>query len=405
MRRLATLAVVTVVSWGAAATFIASAVDAAPADVFAATAAASGVRVSMEVPNAPATDTPIDGGGPTAQASLSSVGESIGFAAFPDPGGLVISAPGLIAGLSQAPVAPPEYPLFVRSDATTNPSATAGAGPYALSATSDATSSRASATGGLASDPAGSVSTVSSIAGTSAEDGRVVSTATTAVTGLAVGPLTVSQIRSTAQLVQNRDGTRTPTSDLHLQGLSVGGTPIDITPDGLDVADGATIPLPVGPAATQVLQAQDITVDVLGVTATDGTVVSPALRIRFPAPTPDGGTAVTTIVIGNSVASLTSTLRVPVSTGGPAPVVAPGGGVPAPGVDLSGNAALPVTGEVPVASPGDVAPVGVDQAAATVRTPPQFAIDVSGLYLVCALAIAVVFVMSQLIRLVGVRSR
>src|SRR4051794_1304499 len=107
MRRLATLVGGTAVSWCATATFAATDVDAAHSTPFAASAAASGVRMTVVLPDAPVTDTPVDGGGPTAQVALSSLGTSTGYAAFPDPGGLVISAPGLVAGLLQSPISPP----------------------------------------------------------------------------------------------------------------------------------------------------------------------------------------------------------------------------------------------------------------------------------------------------------
>src|SRR5712692_9172800 len=62
---------------------------------FSGSAAAGGVRVTVNVPGAPLTDTPIDGGGPTAQVVVDSIGTSSGYAAFPDPGQFVLSIPGL----------------------------------------------------------------------------------------------------------------------------------------------------------------------------------------------------------------------------------------------------------------------------------------------------------------------
>lgn len=411
-RRLATLMVATTVSWCATASLAATGADAAGSSVFAAgssvfaaTAAASGVRMTVELPDAPATDTPVDGGGPTAQASLSSLGESIGYAAFPDPGGLVISAPGLIAGLSQSPISPPEYPLFVSSDATTQPNASVDAGPYALSAVSDAVSSHAAATAGLLSD-AGAVANVSSIATVMSNAGRVISAGTTDVEGLTIGALTVSQIRSSAQLAQNPDGSSTPTSDLELTGLRVGNNPIQLAPDALNLANAATIPLPIGAAANELLKAQGITVEVLGVRATKGTVVSPALQIRFPSPVPDLGTAIVTIVIGNSVASLSTTTGEGSNSAGSGAVIAPGSGTPTTGGVGDALGSVGIAGTAPgTGRAADIAPVSADQTGTALVIPPQLPIDISSLYLVCALAIAVLFTMSQLIRLAGVRAR
>lgn len=408
-RRLAPLVVATVLSWCAATSLAASGTPsarAADAGIFAAKAAASGVRMTVEVPNAPATDTPVDGGGPTAQAALSSVGESIGFAAFPDPGGLVISAPGLFAGLSGAPVSPPEYPLFVSSDSTTRPQASAGAGPYALHAESDPASSRATATAGLASDSNRSAGEVSSAASVTSTADRVLSLGTTEVAGLVVGPLAIGRIRSSAQLVRNPDGSRTPSSDLELSGVTVADRSVQVRGDDLDLAGAGTIPLPVGAAAGELLKAQGITVEVVGVSATEGTVVSPALRIRFPSSIPDVGTAVVTMVIGNSVASLTSSLTTPdtpAGDAGPGVTAPPGTGLPSTdgaGIDLG-----PAGIGTDLGGAVGVAPVSADQTQTALRTPAQPSIDISSLYLVCALALAVVFVMSQVIRLGGVRAR
>ncbi|HEY2832600.1 MAG TPA: hypothetical protein VGJ14_09255 [Sporichthyaceae bacterium] len=395
----------TTVSWCATASLGATGADAAGSSVFAATAAASGVRMTVELPDAPATDTPVDGGGPTAQASLSSLGESIGYAAFPDPGGLVISAPGLIAGLSQSPISPPEYPLFVSSDATTKPNASLDAGPYALSAVSDAVSSHAAATAGLLSD-AGAAANVSSIASVTSNAGRVISAGTTDVEGLTIGALTVSQIRSSAQLAQNPDGSSTPTSDLELTGLRVGNNPIQLAPDALNLANAATIPLPIGAAANELLKAQGITVEVLGVRATKGTVVSPALQIRFPSPVPDLGTAIVTIVIGNSVASLSTTTGEGSNHAGSGAVIAPGSGTPTTGGVGDALGSVGIAGTAPGAGrAADIASVSADQTGTALVIPPQLPIDISSLYVVCALAIAVLFTMSQLIRLAGVRAR
>ncbi|HEY0397116.1 MAG TPA: hypothetical protein VGF00_01930, partial [Acidimicrobiia bacterium] len=63
---------------------------------FTATASAMGTRIKITIPGGPLTDTPVDAGGPTAQATLDSLGTSQGYAAFPDPGAFVLSVPGLV---------------------------------------------------------------------------------------------------------------------------------------------------------------------------------------------------------------------------------------------------------------------------------------------------------------------
>jgi hypothetical protein len=189
--------------------------------------------------------------------------------------------------------------------------------------------------------------------------------------------------------------------------MKVAGNPVSITPDALNLADTAAVPLPIGATASQLLNAQDITVDVLGVRSTKDTVVSPALRIRYPSQLPDGSSAVVTMLIGNSIASLTSITGGPVVAGVPGAVTAKGSATPT--TDTAGSEpgllpgiADPAAGVVRTDA-GIV--VSSDPAATVVRIPPQLSIDISSFYLVCALALAVVFAMSQVIRLVGVRSR
>src|SRR5438445_6738615 len=73
-------------------------------------AGADGVRLTVFNATAPVAQTPVDGGGPTAQASLDSLGSSKAFASYPYPGDILIAVPGLLAGLTGLP-APPGYPL------------------------------------------------------------------------------------------------------------------------------------------------------------------------------------------------------------------------------------------------------------------------------------------------------
>src|SRR5215467_5425215 len=99
--------------------------------VFSGTAAASGVQLRMTMPGAPVSDTPIDGGGPTAQVQLDSIGNSTGYASFPDPGGILLTGPTTFTGLLAGgvgplppvtfPAPPPDYPFYVQSNSATAP--------------------------------------------------------------------------------------------------------------------------------------------------------------------------------------------------------------------------------------------------------------------------------------------
>jgi hypothetical protein len=77
-------------------------------------AAADGARLSVAIPGATVVDQIIDGGGPTAQAEVNSLGGSSALAAQPYPGELAIIGPGLGASLIGAPQ-PPAYPFVAAS--------------------------------------------------------------------------------------------------------------------------------------------------------------------------------------------------------------------------------------------------------------------------------------------------
>src|SRR5687768_9628114 len=80
---------------------------------FGARASAAGFRLQLGATNFPLTPTPVDAGGPLAQASLDSLGNSQAFASFPYPGDVVVAFPGLAAGFG-VPGVPP-YPFSVAS--------------------------------------------------------------------------------------------------------------------------------------------------------------------------------------------------------------------------------------------------------------------------------------------------
>ena len=73
---------------------------------FIASAAADGMRFSLNSPGAPITANVIDGGGPTAEARLSSTSGSRAFAALPYPGDIFLAGPSTAAGLLAASGAP-----------------------------------------------------------------------------------------------------------------------------------------------------------------------------------------------------------------------------------------------------------------------------------------------------------
>ena len=115
-------------------------------------AAADGARLSVTIPGATVVDQVIDGGGPTAEAAVSSLGGSSALAAQPYPGELAIIGPGLGASLIGAPQ-PPAYPFVAASRYPSAPEQSVEPNPgYSLVARSTESTSEASARSGAANE-------------------------------------------------------------------------------------------------------------------------------------------------------------------------------------------------------------------------------------------------------------
>lgn len=268
--------------------------DGTASPTFAGMAAAGGVRMTLTVPGAPGTDTALDGGGPTAQVVVDSIGSSTGYAAFPDPGQFIVSLPALAVGLlaggagglppTQLP-SPPNYPFFVQSDATNDPEVSVGAGPYALSATSEPGSSQAQATAGVRDGLFGNAALAMSTASVSpkltTQGTSVVAKAVADLQGLTVGPLTIGQVKSTAIQTLDSTGTVTPSTDLSITGVRIGGVPVELTPKGV-VAGGPVQPVPLNDSVNGLLKSSGITVQFVAAQQHPDRVVAPALQITFP---------------------------------------------------------------------------------------------------------------------------
>jgi hypothetical protein len=395
---------------------------------FSATAAADGVRESVDIPGAPLDDRLIDTGGPTAQAAVTSFGTSTGYAALPDPGSLVNSAPGLVTGLVgqgaaglppiKLPTVPP-IPVEVATSASGTTSAHTGAGPYSISAKSATTSSSADATGGLESGLTGDIAGLAShVSIATHSDGSVTAAASTEVNGLAVGPLSIGSITSTASETLSASGVITPSSSTKITALSVGGIAVTVGDGGL-AAGGGNLPLPVGKLLAPLLSAANITTMITTTKTTKGRVVAPAVLLTVPVRSGIGTAAGTmSLTIGGATASMSGasggapvpTPVVSASTGPTPPVGTGSSGVSAGGSSLG-------TGSIGGGSDGVVSPgVGSSASGATGPTvsPPVVAaahstallglFDIRSLYLAIAALGLGVALLSQLIRLLGVRA-
>jgi hypothetical protein len=200
---------------------------------FSGTASAYGVQVDVSIPNYLIIQSFVDGGGPTAQAQLNSLGTSQGFASFPYPGETAVSLTGLagiLTGLSL-----PSYPLIVNSSYPTTGSDSINQPAYHLSTQSTPTQATSTAQlGEFSSSGSLGAGAVSSASVTQNPDGSVQSKAETKIS-FTLGAVGLTGLDSSATVSQAADGTVTKTSSLQIGHLEVAGIPIGITNQGLQI--------------------------------------------------------------------------------------------------------------------------------------------------------------------------
>jgi hypothetical protein len=382
---------------------------------FDASAAADGLRIRLEVPGAPLTARLVDVGAPSVQAAAASLGTSRGYAALPDPGELVQSAPGLAVGLLNQgaaglppialPTLPP-YPFKVVSDINGEQHPRLGEGVYELAADSVEDRASASATGGLQTGVAGNIATVRATADAGyRDDGTVVATGTTDLQSLTIGPLSLGRVTSTATATL-KDGAVQPTSSLHISALRIAGIDVAIDDKGLQLAS-VPVPLPIGSTLAGLLEAAGLDVRFMGAQTFDDAVIAPTLTITTKVDTGIGvepGTL--TITIGGATATLTG----PTATDQPG-VVDSGSGIDGgSAVDLSGGTGglvpsvgsdLPdlVAGDLPHRPTVSSGPVSSNRN----DLEPVGLFDIQSTYLALAGCAAGLYALGQLIRLLGVR--
>jgi len=427
---------------------------------FRGVAAASGLRVTMKVANAPATDTPFDAGGPVAQAVLDSLGTRDAYAASPYPGELVVLGPGLAAGFwGQTPFAGyapppsiPPYPWFVSASAQ-QPEARNSQGLSTLEATSAEGRTHGRAVSGTAS-PQGSVgSAVADSEVARQAGGEVVATGTGDVQSFAAGPLKIGSVYSRAVVTRLADGTLQRESSLEVKGATIADVGVEITPKGIKTP-GGEVPTG-GDQFSQILKQAGLSVTYVNREDTSDGVVGAGLRITQSFDAPRFGVGAITYAIGQASASVGGALDSPPAlpvdsgtvpadggsgpSGSPSRAGAPGtsgspavsgvsGLSPADGADRQGRgavapgslnaatgfgsaspspgAALPTGGSAPAASPAAASPGGgVLTAAQPASLPGARSFGVKGSYLVGVVAALVLAALAQLTSVLGVRGR
>lgn len=243
---------------------------------FEALAAADGVRFTWTVPNFAPVDNIVDGGGPSAQAQVDSLGVSTAYASAPYPGDTFVSLPGLIAGFTGLP-ALPAYPFYVRSSHPAAPEQTFSQPGLVLSAKSDDHSSTGQAAAGQGGDTA--LLSFSSTAGSHREDsGTLVAEATSRIDVFKAGPLEIKGLTSTAKVTKPTSGDEEATSSLQAVEATINGTPVGITEDGL-VLGSTKAPIPTKNPLLDALAQNGLTVEVVKAQRTQDGVVAPALVV------------------------------------------------------------------------------------------------------------------------------
>lgn len=330
---------------------------------FAATASADPIRVGSDFPNFPATASPIDSGGPSAQASLSSSTGGVAFAAAPDPGSFLLSLPTIGAGVAAQnnfplPFNVPNYPFSVRADDQT-PSQHVGAGGYELNADVDGTGSTARTQTGAESPGGNFALTTADAAVTRTTDG-VQATSISDIQGLTIGPLTFGGVRSEASLRSDSSGTLTRKSAFSVDAMRIGTLAVGLAPEGYTVA-GQPVSSNDQKALNDLLAASGISLEQFPATETADGIVGAGLIITQKFDSPSLGASTLTYRIGGVAARLQASAPGASVPAGGVPGSVPSGNlpsttVPSAGTDLVGLPAVgPASGVLP---PTTLTPAG-----------------------------------------------
>jgi hypothetical protein len=270
---------------------------------YQASAAADGARLSVTIPGATVVDQVIDGGGPTAQAAVSSLGGSSALAAQPYPGELAIIGPGLGASLIGAPQ-PPAYPFVAASRYPSAPEQSVEPNPgYSLVARSTESTSEASARSGAANE-ASKVLLTQATATVKADPDQVVAEASNQVEALTVGPLSIASAASSARVVGKPNGDPERQSSLAVNGITITGQAVGFTDAGFVTPGGAT-PLPSSDPLLKALSSAGVAVSYLKSETTPTGVVAPGLQIVTTQAVPGvGRTATISLTLGRASANV-----------------------------------------------------------------------------------------------------
>ena len=321
-------------------------------------AAADGIRATIAVKDYLIVEDFIDGGGPTAQAGLDSLGESTAFSSLPYPGATGVAFPGLVSTLSGKSV--PSYPFYVSSQNPSNPEVTVRQPGYLMHAKSGADRSEAQTEAGATTtggEEFGSFSnaSVEFLGGTVTSLGE-------ARTRLAVGALELNGTFSRAVVTVAPGGKVTKDSSFEASAIHLGDLVIGVTDEGL-IAGPQNAPLDPARQVSQAITEAGVTVKFLPAVETADSILSSGLEISMERAIPNVGSArgVVSYIVGRTFAQADAAgFTAGAGTGTPAvgtdTAVAPAAGLPSTGVDAAGLPAAIAPAAVPGVAPG-AAPV------------------------------------------------
>jgi hypothetical protein len=423
-------------AWGTAAVagvvlgVVAQPVEAETFGTFVAVAGADAGRITWSAPGVGAVDTILDGGAPSAQALVNSLGTSAAYAAAPYPGETAMSTPGTVATLLNLP-SPPAYPLIAATSYPATTQANVEQPGFLLASRSDPASSTATADIGRA-DGTTAVAHNRSMAKVTATSEALTAESESVTRGLLIGGvLRIGNVRSAAQATRTAGGDLRRQSSLTMDGVAVGDTPVGLDEDGL-VLLGTSTPLPGGLPPAEVLRQAGLTIQRLAPEETPGGVIAAGLRVTQVQTLPDGHQSVVAVTLGRARAQVTAeTVGLPADGLPPAVGPLPAGRSAAPPGEQQTSAAgsdstavqdgltqpSPAgasTSDAPPAEGGDqpaaavageaaAPPTGQPLALGTAKpaSVPDPRLSGSGLYLVLALSAAAGAGGFQLVRLRG----
>lgn len=270
------------------------------AGTYSGVASADAYRLRYAITNFLIIEDFVDGGGPSSQAALDSLGDSTGFASFPYPGQTGTTLLGVVSTLTGKPM--PSYPFIASSQYPSSPERDIQQPGYRLHSESNDVASRAFADAGN-QDTAGNEIGGFSRASVEALKGGGVASRSAATTHLRLNALRISGVSASSQLVRDATGKVTRSSSLVVSGMEIGGIPIAVTDRGL-VVGSQQVPLGVVGQVAQSVSQQGVTVKYVPAVQTEDSVMSAGLEISVVQPVPNTAAAkqVVTVTLGRAFA-------------------------------------------------------------------------------------------------------